>query len=250
MSEQILTGVRIFSGGCDLTTRAAKTMWVSECEDKDATAFTTDGNLWKEVLGGLFSTTIDASGQWESGGDGTFVDDEMWTNLGGLGAWTEAPNSPVVAGDLCQFTYAMRGNYTVGGAVGDVAPWSAKLSGSWPAVRGQILHPPGTARTATGSGTAVTGVATPATKRLYASLHVLGVSGTSTPTITVKVQSDDNGGFSSPTDRITFNAATTVGSQISRTSVGAITDNFWRATWTISGTSPSFLFVVACGVAP
>lgn len=249
MSKQVLSGVRIFSGGADLTTRTNKTVWVSECEDKDATAFTTDGEKWKEVLGGIFSTTIDAGGQWEAG-DLTMVDDEMWANLGGLGAWTEVTNSPVSAGDLCQFTYAMRGNYTVGGGIGEVAPWSAKLMGSWPAVRGQVLHPPGTARTATGNGTSVTGVAVPATKRLYASLHVLGVSGTSTPTITVKVQSDDNSGFTSPIDRITFNAATAVGSQISRTSIGAITDTFWRATWTISGTSPSFLFVVACGVAP
>ena len=118
---------------------------------------------------------------------------------------------------------------------------------AWPVVRGTSLHPPGTARTATGNGTAVQVGAVASGRQMYAALHVLSVSGTATPTLTVKVQSDTVG-FGSATDQITFTAATAVGGQISRVA-GPITDDYWRASWTISGTNPSFLFVVVVGTA-
>jgi hypothetical protein len=120
-------------------------------------------------------------------------------------------------------------------------------AGSWPLARGVVLNPPGTALTITGNGTAVQHVAvTTAAQYLYASLHVLSVSGTATPTLTVKVQSDTVG-FPSPTDRITFTAATAQSSQISRVA-GINTDDYYRISYTISGTNPSFLALVAVGV--
>lgn len=251
MAKQILAGVRIFSGGADLTTRANKVEVESSVEDKDCTAFDANGGMWTEYLGGLFSTNLSAAGQWEAG-DSSMVDDEMWSQLGGLGGFTILPNganTTPATGDLAEFTYALRGQYKVGGTVGDVAPWEASLSGSWPYVRGLLAHPPGTARTATGNGTAVTGVATTSSTRLYGVLHVLSASGT-TPSLTVKIQSDDNSGFTSATDRLTFTAATARTSEIKReAAVGANADTFYRATWTISGTTPSFLFVCAFGVA-
>ena len=129
-----------------------------------------------------------------------------------------------------------------------MATWTGTAKSSWPLVRGTIAHPPGTARTASGTGTGLQLGAVPAGRRLYAALHVLSVAGT-TPSITVTVESDDANTFASATTRLTFDAATAAGGQVLRTTGDAITDTWFRVTWTISGTSPSFLFVVALGIA-
>jgi hypothetical protein len=248
VSKGTLKNVRIFSGGADLTGQSNKIEIAAEIEEKDVTNFASvdaNGEVWKEVTGGIASAKVSAAGQWEAG-DTSKVDDDVWAALGGIGALTTFPVDANV-GSVAWIVNAMRGNYQLLGAVGDVAPWSLSASSSWPAARGVSLHPPGTARTATGNGTGVQQGAITAGRYGYASLHVLSVAGTSTPTITVKIQSDDNSGFTTATDQITFTAATVIGGQIARVA-GPITDDYWRAVWTISGSSPSFLFVVGFGI--
>lgn len=250
MGLRVWKNVRLFTGGADLTARNNKLETKSEVEAKPTTNWgdfdPTTGQLWESCIGGLFKTTLAGEGQWEAGDPGK-VDDASWTDLGGLSTWTWCPHTAEV-GALSYTTSALRGGYTLGGPVGDVAPWQANATGAWPTARGLVLHPPGTARTATGSGTATEHVAVSATQYLYGSLHVLSVAGTDTPTITVKIQSDVDGTFGSPTDLITFTAATARTGEIKRTA-GAVTDTFYRATWTISGTNPSFLALVALGIA-
>lgn len=244
MAKSILTDVRLFALGVDLTSASNKIELSSEVEEKDVTVYTSGG--YKEVLGGIASSTIQAEGFWEAG-DATKVDDHSWSALGSVGPWTVVPTAATI-GSLAYFTNALRCDYSLGASVGDVAPWSGKGAGSWPVARGQIAHPPGTARTSTGTGTGIQLGAVPTGKRLYAALHVLSVAGTSTPTITARVESDDNSGFTTPTTQLTFAAATAAGGQILRAS-GPITDNWWRVAWTISGITPSFTFVAALGIA-
>ena len=84
---------------------------------------------------------------------------------------------------------------------------------------------------------------------LYAALHVISRSGTS-PTIDVLIQSDDNAAFSSPTTRVTFTQQSAIGSEWGTRLVGPITDDYWRASWTIGGSNtPTFGIVVTAGVA-
>ena len=73
------------------------------------------------------------------------------------------------------------------------------------------------------------------------------MSGTSTPTVTFKLQSDDNASFTSPTDRITFTDITAIGSDF-QSVAGAITDDYWRLNYTISGTNPSFGIHATIGI--
>lgn len=244
MSKTVLLNTRIFTGGADLTGNSNKVEWSSEFEDQDTTSFGSGG--WSECIAGLASTEISAEGQWEAF-DASKVDDNRWAALGGLSGWTVAPLAASV-GSLAYFTNALNGSYELLGEVGAVAPWKAKAMGSWPVVRGQIGHDPGTARTATGTGTGVQLGAVAAGKQLYASLHVLSVAGTSSPTITVAVESAPDNTFAAPTTRLTFGAATAISGQIQR-APGPITDTWWRPKWTISGATPSFLFVVAFGIA-
>ncbi|MFF3346078.1 hypothetical protein [Streptomyces sp. NPDC002779] len=244
MPKTILTNVRTFAVGVDLTSHSNKVELSAEHEDKDATNYGSQG--WKEILGGLGSAEIAAEGQWEAG-DPTKVDDASWSQLGGVGPWSISANNTAAVGELAYFTSALRSDYKLGEAVGEVAPWTGTAKSSWPLVRGQFAHPPGTARTATGTGTGLNLGAVPAGKRLYAALHVLSASGT-TPSITARVESSVDNLFGAPTTRLTFNAATAAGGQILRTAGTAITDPWWRVAWTISGTTPSFLFVASLGI--
>jgi hypothetical protein len=242
----ILTDVRMYAGGCDLTGYSNTVELAPSAEEKDKTTFASGG--WKEIAAGLKGGRIAGSGFWEAG-DLSIVDNMSWAELGGGStAWTIAPNTADV-GDLAYIARAMEAEYKLGGQVGELAPWSATNTTNWPIGRGVMLHPSGTARTATGDGTGVEHVAVAAGQYVYATLHVLSIAGTDTPTITVVIESDVDALFNgSESTRITFDAATAISGQIKRTA-GAITDTFWRATWTIAGTDPSFLFAVGLAVA-
>lgn len=245
MSSFTLLDCRLFAVGADLSGNSNKIEITSEIEDKDATNFRSEG--WKEVVGGLGSAELSGSGQWQAG-DASMVDDASWAQLGGLGPWTASPGDAVI-GDLAYFMKALRADYKLGDAVGELAPWSGMAKSSWPLVRGVYAHPPGTARTSTGDGTAQQLGAVTAGKRLYAALHVLSVSGTSNPTLSLDIESDTEEAFGdSPETRLTFDAATAAGGQILRTDGSAHADTWYRPTWTITGTNPSFLFVVALGI--
>jgi len=245
VGKTVLKNCRLWTGGADLTTRTNKLEISSEVEERDVTSFQPTGDVWTEVIGGLASTSVSAEGQWEAG-DPTRVDDESWAALGGLSAWTAAPGASTV-GAPAWLLNALRGSYSLGGTVGDVAPWSASASGTWPLVRGVIAHPPGMARTATGNGTAIQLGPVPAGRSLYATLHVLSIAGTGTPRITVAIESATANDFATKATRLTFAQAAAPGGQILRVA-GPITDGWVRPTWTVTGTSPSFLFVVAVGV--
>ncbi len=244
MAKTVLTNVRTFAGGLDLTSRSNKVELSSEVEAKPTTNYGSDGYV--EVVGGLASSEIAGEGQWEAGDD-TKVDDASWAQFGGVGPWTVCPTGTQFIGDLAYLTKALRADYKLGESVGEVAPWTSMAKGSWPLVRGVVMHQPGTARTATGSGTALEMGALLAGQRMYASLHVLSAAGT-TPSITVAVESSETEDFTSATTRLTFDTATEPGGQILRTDGTAVTDTWWRLAWTISGTTPSFLLAAALGI--
>ncbi|MFC7380891.1 hypothetical protein [Sphaerisporangium rhizosphaerae] len=254
MAKLVLLNTRIFAGAADLTGNSNQVEMSSEVEEKDVTAFQAAGSGgWKDLIGGLASTKISASGQWEATTNAQSIDPTTWDNLTALRQqpWTIAPETTAV-GDLAYFTKALRTTYKIGDAVGEVAPWEGEATGSSLLLRGVIAHPPATARTANGTGTGINLGALSSTQRLYASLHVLSLSGTSTPTITVRVESSADNIFGSPTTRATFSASTQAdtasrGQFVNVT--GPITDAWWRLAWTVSGTTPSFLFTSALGIA-
>ncbi|MFG2070990.1 hypothetical protein ACGFKZ_29435 [Micromonospora tulbaghiae] len=253
MAPHVLHNVRIFTGGCDLTGQSNKIEVGGEHEERDTTNFgdvDANGHIWKSVIGGLGSAKVAAAGQWEAG-DTSRVDDDAWAALGGIGAWTIYPHESGPAGgavgSVAWIVNALRAQYQLGGAPGDVAPWAASASSTWPLVRGVGLHAPGTPRTAAGVGTAVQRPAVAEGQHVYASLHVLSVAGTASPTLTVTVQSSADAGFTAPTDRMVFTAATARTGQVLRLA-GPITDTYWRLSWAITGTAPSFLFAGALGI--
>lgn len=243
MAKQILTNVRYFVGPADLTAQTNKVELDNTLEEKDVTNYGSGGK--KEVIAGIESTAIGAEGFWQ-GGDAGYADDEFWAARGVIEAHTVGPIS-ATAGDPAYVTQAVRLNAKNFGQVGDVAMFTLAASGSYPLGRGNFLLGPGTIVTTTGTQASVQAGAVGSGLGLYATLHLLSVAGTSSPTLTVKVQSDDNSGMTSATDVITFTAMTAVGSQILR-AAGPITDSYFRVSYTVSGTNPQFSAVVAIGI--
>lgn len=243
MAIAALTDAHIYTAGVDLQGYSNEVVLDAAVEDHDSTVFGTSG--WRSKEAGLKEVTSTVSGFF----DASTLDAHLFSTFATTGiAYSVAP-SAAADGDLAYTTKVMRPTYQFGGAVGELLPYTASVVGyGTPLVRGTILHPGATARTTSGTGTGRQLGAVSATQKLYAALHVLSVSGTSTPTVTVIIQSDSDNTFATPTTVLSFTAATAVGGQFSSVA-GAITDTWYRVSYTISGTSPSFTFAVVAGVA-
>lgn len=240
----VLTNTRLFIAGADLTGASNKVEIKAQHEVKPATTFGSEG--WTEVLAGLGSADFDVEGYFDAG-DPSNPDDTAWASLGAVAAWTVCPVNGA-ANAVAFFTRALESGYDpIKGDVGEIAGFTASGKSAWPVVRGRVAQAPGSPISATGNGSALNLGAVSTGQSLYAAVHVLSASGT-TPSLTVSIESDDAETFLDPVERIAFDAATAVGGQIKR-AAGPLTDTFYRASFDVSGTDPSFLAVVVIGVA-
>jgi hypothetical protein len=236
-------GMSVVDGGVELAGHGKSVNLAVTVDPLDTTALSTTG--WTSVIGGNKTATIDMGLMADMAAG---FDLQTFTNLG----VADIPKSICTATTDGSVAYLMRGialSYTpLEGEAGGLA--MAQISGAsstGPLVRGRLLHP-ATARTSSSVGTGRQLGAVVAGKRLYASLHVLSASGT-LPTLDVKVQSDDNASFTSATDRITFTQRTASATYDFGSVAGAITDDYWRITYTIGGTgTPTFAFIVTAGI--
>lgn len=246
MSKFVLTNCRVFFGAADLSGDTNEATVTGTREVKDTTNYLSGG--WKEEIAGLGSSKIDITGYTEASATPVTVglpDDTGFTNFGLLGGVTLAPTG-AADGAVAYLTNVLESDFNpLLGKIGDVAGFKLSTVSSWPLVKGVIAVPPSLSIAASGTGTINTLTNVVAGKQIYADLHVISVSGT--PTVTFRVESAALIGFGSPTTRATFGAATGIGSQIVRTP-GPITDAFWRAAWTVTGTG-SVLAVVTLGIA-
>lgn len=246
MAKLVLTNCRTFVAGADLSGDTNEATLSATREVKDTTNYLSAG--WREAIAGLGQAKIAVAGYTEASPTPTTVglpDDTGWAQLGLLGGVTLCP---VNAADqaVAYLTNVLESDFdAIQGKVGDVAAFKLSLVSSWPLARGVIAVPPAQVISATGTGTINNLGAVAAGQQLYADLHVISVSGT--PTVTFAIESAALVGFGSPTTRLTFTAATSLTGQILRVP-GAITDAFWRAKWTVTGTG-SVLAALAFGIA-
>lgn len=127
-----------------------------------------------------------------------------------------------------------------GGAPGDALEPQISLAAEVAAGGRGLILAPDAARTASGAGTGRQFGALASGARLLAGVHVFSVSGTS-PSLTVTLQSDDASDFPSPVARATLGPLTSAGAAWAVVD-GPVSDDWWRVSWTISGTSPSIQF--------
>lgn len=244
MAIQFWQDMSILVGDLEMAGNAKDVSLTTDVVTLDKTSLAAQG--WTEVTGGLKSGAV-AISEFMQDVDESSVDATLWPLLGTAGV----PKSICTATADGSPAYLLKSiplSYTpITGKVGDLATGSISgASSTGPVVRGVVLHPR-VARTSSAAGTGRQIGAVSAGQKVYAALHVTAVSGTS-PTLDVIVQSDDNADFSSPTTRLTFTQATGRTSQL-LSLTGAVTDDYWRVSYTIGGTDdPTFTFAVTCGV--
>jgi hypothetical protein len=210
----------------------------------DTTALSTTTG-YTTCIGGVRTGTIDATLMAD------MVTLGLDETLQGYFATADVPQSLSIGsadGSVTYFARTLPTTYTpIEGEVGTLAMSRfAGRTSSGPLVRGYRIHPTSVARSSTGNGAAYQIGALSATQTMYVALHVLDRTGTASMTLTV--QSDDNGGMASPTTRISsFTAATSRTYQWGSVA-GAIADDYWRCVYTITGTG-TITFGVSAGIA-
>jgi len=255
MATFVRTATQLFSGGTKLTCFTDQLSLDMTADPVEFSNYCSAGA--REYRQGLRTWQVNATGFADFAAVGATTgglvpgEEIIPANLGATTNVTICP----VDGTEGAVAYLADGAYSamlpVGGMVGEAARYSftavpATLADGHKLVRGRLEANRTVTTSTSTTGTQFGAVA--AGQRLSASLHVLTLSGTS-PTLAVKVQSDDNSGFSSPTDRITFSTASTRSGQFAYIN-GPVTDDYWRVTWTIGGSStPTVAFAVSFGIA-
>lgn len=235
-----LTDTDILVGGLDQSCFSDNISLERSGDTIDVTTFCSGG--WRQFVAGLSTWSATFGGPQDlaaSTAATTFTPDEHYS----LNVGTTYPITFVPSGDaegvVAYGSQAILQQYTpLMGSVGEAAKHNVMATPALaaPLVRGVLATR--AVVTATGVGTARQITAVAAGQRLYAGVHLLTAGGT-TPSITVAVQSDDAIGFPSPTTVATFAAQTARGG-LWTSIAGPITDSFFRFSWTVSGTSPSF----------
>lgn len=198
------------------------------------------GNLTKVNAGGLKKVGCSVKGYM----DFVTADVAMFNDMGLSDVLTLA--TAVTEGSADYFFKPLVADFQWGGKQGINLPFSLTAQAAGDLIRGTLIANK-TGITTTGNGTGFQLGAVLAAQKVYGALHVLSIAGTSTPTITALLQSSVDNTFAAPTTRLSFTAATAVGAQF-LSAAGAITDQWWRISYTISGSSPVFGFVLSVGI--
>lgn len=235
MTVQSMTDCRIYLDAYDLSGRTNEMQSALEVAVLDKTTFDSAG--WTEVHGGLKTSTYDVKGFLDYADDmSEEAMEAAFASAGKIVTFAEDDDD----GATCVFGRGLQTNLDRLGKVGELTPFAGKIKGSHPQsmVEGQVLRVRASTSAASGTGTAVQVGALSSTETGYAALHVFSCTGN----LVVKVQSDNASNFPSATDRITFTTATGQTAEWSSVA-GAVTDDYWRISWTLSAGSASFAVV-------
>ena len=239
----IYRNARVFIGQFDLTGDSNALQVDYGVEAQDVTVF---GDTTRRFQAGLTTIGFNLGGFVAFGTNA--LEDALFNRIGlNQVPISFSPENAGAAGEEAFFFRGMFGEYAPGETVGNMLGFSASggSSQSEALVRGTVLEPGDTNRTATGQTAGQQVGAVGATEFLYAVLHVFTAGGT---TLDVTIESDDAVGFPSPTTQITFTQVTTViGAQFATPVAGAIADDWWRANYAITGAGP-YLFAASVGI--
>lgn len=238
MATHVFKDNRVFYGGREITGLLANTALNYGSDLQDATVL---GDGTRKKVPGLITADATVSGYWD--GD---MDADIFTQMGGVAPELLSFTADTVAEGDTAFAFEVhQGAHNLGGPIGEIHPFSLETQSAGPLIRGVNEGIGAKTVTGTSAGTQLGTVA--AGSSLYAALHVVAVAGAA-PTLDVIIQSDDSGGFGTPTTQLTFTQATTLVTSQFLSVAGAIADDFFRAQWTITGGSPSYTIFVVIGI--
>jgi len=244
MSVQVLTNCKLWCDQFDLSGHTNKLGLSYGAKAQEATAFSNDT---ENYLPGVKTFKAAHEVLFESG---TALDDILFprATAGGvimsIGPTTGAESEPGYTGKV------QGARYTPSFTPGGVPRASFDAESQDRLVKGLIAAN----RTATtnSTGPILTTPGPAVGQSVYAALHILALSGSAGPTLAVVVQSAAAVGFGSPTTRITLATQNALGAVWGTLAVPlagpAITDGYWRVSYTITRTNPSFTFVVVLGI--
>lgn len=243
MAVYVLKNCKLYAEGYNLSGDMNQMELLSERDAVDNTVF---GDDTEHSIPGLFRHTLNHQGFYQADNADFQVDDVLNSMFATADQIVSICPTDGAAGERVFTIKSLEVNYSPGGRVGEAFAFTVSAKGVSDLVRATVMETG--AKTAIGTGTARQLGAVTANQKLYATMHVVAVSGTN-PTLDMIIQSDDAEGFASAEDRITFSQATAIGAQWATPVEGAITDDWWRCSYTIGGTDdPSFTVVVLVGI--
>ena len=152
-------------------------------------------------------------------------------------AWISS-NASMAEGDIGVMVQALESSYERGGDVGSLKEISVSGNGDGPMIWSKVLQQD-ESLASTGQSTGFQYGSVAAGETMYAKCFCLSLGGGS---IQVDIESDDNSGFTSATQRISLASQSSV-STVTGSVAGAITDDWWRANYTIV-TGPAVVVVM------
>ena len=245
MGASVIKNAKIFLGGMDLSGDLNALALNYSAEMLDATGF---GDDTRVKQGGLLGITCNAEGFVNTANSDPILHDAIAASAEPV---TIGANGGA-EGDAAYMFMAAAAGYTPGGAVGEHHKFSFDAEqgeapdGTPPnLIRGQI-HQNGV-ETVSGNSTGIDLGALADGSSMYATLHVYAAS--AGDSLDVTIESDDNAGFTSATERASFSLFSALGSEWLEPQIaGPITDTHWRVKWVIGGSDPSFTFAVGLGI--
>lgn len=240
MAEFVMNDCTAYVGGYDFTTDVNKISVKADVEDKDATTFGNNG--WKARRGGLREVSLDLEGYWQSD-TADAVDPEAHTYLG-VAHRAVTVSQTGQDGDTAYFFQGGSFNYELFGSVGDLTPFTLGHKGTskYGLVRGKLAKAKALVTGTGPTGSAVELGAAGAGQFVYAVVHVFS-AGT---TVTLKIESDDDPGFASPTEVVELAPITSAGGTWIARIPGPITDTHYR--FNVESITGSFTLAAAIGI--
>lgn len=240
MSSFAFTDATVWIGGYDWTTDSNEITLNFSTEELDSTTF--GGGGYRSRKAGLRSIEAGLKGFYQSAALDA-PDPQAFLNLGTAGRVVTVAPDDAEATAAYMFQVGKFG-FIPFGEIGALTPFELRMMGTDPvgAIRGQVAKAKGSVSATGALGSAVNLGAPSASQFVYATFHVFS-AGTD---ITVDLESDTNGAFSSPTSRATIGPITTVGGTWMTRVPGAFSgETHWRLNVTdIDGT-----FQVAAAIA-
>ena len=248
MANMVLTDSKILVGQYDFSTIVNQINVNFSANMLDVTTFGSGGT--KVNRPGLFDVGASAKGftDLELVGPSLWTDAALFGTIGVVAPLTVAPVGAAEGDRTFSFKSVNATYQPIGGSVGDMLEFEidAKAVGSAMAQGGMAKYG---SVSANGNGTgwqrgALTNFVG---KRIYGVLHLM--TWVTLTNIIVVIESAPAANFAAPTTRLTFATKSAVGWDWQEATPGNVTDAWWRAKWTISGSGSTTIFV-ALGVQP
>lgn len=244
MTPFVMTDSRLWIDGFDMSGYHSKITLDAPIALKEHTRF---GDTGRRRAAGLRAATLKSAGYWDANAVAATnePDKPLFDRVGLVDVPVSCAPQDGFEGSTAFILRAAEARYEIGAPVGEMLGFTVDAEGSDGAgmIRAFVI---GNKNVAAGGPTNGTGFQVGllgSGQIAYAVLHALQV-GTS---LDVKIQSDDNAGFTTPVDRITFAQKLAIGSEY-KTLAGPIAlDDRWRIVFTNVG-APNAKFIVVFGI--